>query len=1144
MRYFLLSFIFISSISFATNYYVSPLGCNTSTSQTSGCQNDGKSITTAFQTLNFAASKTVPGDTVFVMNGTYTNTSPASNVLNIYISGTASKKIVYKNYPGHSPLIKLMGNNWSGIAIQGADYITIDGFQVVGNNDAISLTYALSEQFNTNNPATSGNGIGITSEYNNTSNKPHHNVVRNCIISKCGGGGIYTYWADYTTIENNTIFECAWYAPFANSGISLYQNWNSDSEDVFKNFIIGNTCYRNENYIPFFYNVPKMITDGNGIIIDDGRNTQNNSTQGVYSGKTYVANNLIYDNGGRGIHVYESDKVIIVNNTCYQNCQSPAVSDGEYTAYRADRISFVNNIAFPSAGIRPINRSSTTTTNLTVEYNLWGANSNLANPIGTNTITGNPNFVLPSTNSSIADFRLQATSDAINAGTNLNAPSTDKAGKTRTSPTDIGCYEYQPPLKIIWENPNDIDYGTVLDGTQLNATSNIAGTFVYNPAKGEILKAGANQNLWVTFIPTDAVNYAIATKQVTINVRKAIPSISWSNPADIVYGTTLSSTQLNATSAVDGSFIYTPASGTKLNAGSNQKLSVTFTPTDGANYASATKQVTINVSIKAIPSISWSNPADVIYGTALSATQLNATSSVDGTFSYTPVSGTKLNAGSNQNLSVIFTPVDAANYTSATKQVTINVNKATPSISWSNSTDIVYGTALSATQLNAMSLVDGTFSYTPLSGTKLNAGSNQNLSVTFTPADAANYTSATKLVNINVSKAPPSISWNNPADIFYGTLLSSIQLNASSSVDGTFSYTPISGTKLNAGSNQNLSVTFTPADAANYTSATKQVTINVSKATPSLTWSNPADIVYGTTLSATQLNATSSVTGTFIYSPAVNTKLNAGNAQQLSVTFSPTDDTNYLTTIAKVSINVSKAQQQITFGALPDKTIGDGSFTLTATVNSTLPVSYSTISDKIGIASGVVSLLKQGRVDITANQSGNENYNAAASVSQNFCIKPIKPIITLSGLNTAMPTLTSSATTGNQWYLGTTLLTGETNNTFVIKTSGTYKVLVKADDCLSEFSLDQNLIITGDIPTTSDPLLVYPNPATSILIIDLGNEGGKKEVAIFDLLGRNIFSQHTEGKKTEIDVSEYTRGLYIIKVQTTLGKSILRFEKQ
>ena len=85
---------------------------------------------------------------------------------------------------------------------------------------------------------------------------------------------------------------------------------------------------------------------------------------------------------------------------------------------------------------------------------------------------------------------------------------------------------------------------------------------------------------------------------------------------------------------------------------------------------------------------------------------------------------------------------------------------------------------------------------------------------------------------------------------------------------GTFAYTPAAGTVLDAGAAQTLSVTFTPADAANYTNATKAVAINVLKATPVITWATPADIVYGTALSATQLNATTTVPGTFVYTPA------------------------------------------------------------------------------------------------------------------------------------------------------------------------------------------------------------------------------------------------------------------------------------
>src|SRR5207253_913041 len=102
-----------------------------------------------------------------------------------------------------------------------------------------------------------------------------------------------------------------------------------------------------------------------------------------------------------------------------------------------------------------------------------------------------------------------------------------------------------------------------------------------------------------------------------------------------------------------------------------------------------------------------------------------------------------------------------------------------------------------------------------------------------------------------------------------------------------FVYTPAAGAVLNAGAAQTLSVSFTPTDAANYTTASKTVSINVLKATPVITWTTPVDIIYGTALSGTQLNASASVPGTFVYTPAAATVLNAGSAQTLSVAFTP-----------------------------------------------------------------------------------------------------------------------------------------------------------------------------------------------------------------------------------------------------------------
>ncbi len=171
----------------------------------------------------------------------------------------------------------------------------------------------------------------------------------------------------------------------------------------------------------------------------------------------------------------------------------------------------------------------------------------------------------------------------------------------------------------------------------------------------------------------------------------------------------------------------------------------------GSN-ANGTVSKTIIISVlKAIPTIKWDNPDDIIYGTHLNRTHLNASASVDGTYNYTPLSGTVLSAGTHILISE-FTPIDISNYTNISKNVTINVLSAIPTITWNNPVGIIYGTALNSTQLNASASVPGTFSYTPSSGTVLSSGT-QTLHVDFAPIDTANYTTASKNVTIDVLKA-------------------------------------------------------------------------------------------------------------------------------------------------------------------------------------------------------------------------------------------------------------------------------------------------------------------------------------------------------------------------------------------------------
>lgn len=76
------------------------------------------------------------------------------------------------------------------------------------------------------------------------------------------------------------------------------------------------------------------------------------------------------------------------------------------------------------------------------------------------------------------------------------------------------------------------------------------------------------------------------------------------------------------------------------------------------------------------------------------------------------------------------------------------------------------------------------------------------------------------------------------------------------------------------------------------------------KIDPEITWANPVEITSETPLSVKQLNAKANVSGTFVYSPAIGTKLNVGANQNLKVDFTPTDFINFNTASKTVIINV------------------------------------------------------------------------------------------------------------------------------------------------------------------------------------------------------------------------------------------------
>jgi hypothetical protein len=91
-------------------------------------------------------------------------------------------------------------------------------------------------------------------------------------------------------------------------------------------------------------------------------------------------------------------------------------------------------------------------------------------------------------------------------------------------------------------------------------------------------------------------SYLATTASGDLMVQRAVPTITWINPANISYGSALGADQLDAAANVAGTFVYTPPSGTVLDAGRGQTVTVRFTPADTTDESPVMAAVSINVA--------------------------------------------------------------------------------------------------------------------------------------------------------------------------------------------------------------------------------------------------------------------------------------------------------------------------------------------------------------------------------------------------------------------------------------------------------------------------------------------------------------------------------------------------------------------
>ena len=493
---------------------------------------------------------------------------------------------------------------------------------------------------------------------------------------------------------------------------------------------------------------------------------------------------------------------------------------------------------------------------------------------------------------------------------------------------------------LTWSAPSSITYGTALSGTQLDATANVPGSFAYNPSAGTVLNAGTN-TLSVTFIPGDTVDYNSATDTVHLAVSRAPLTVTASN-ASRTYGQTNPAFTGTITGLQNGDNItatYSCSATTNSPVGTYAITPSLVDPQDRqTNYIVTPSNGTLTVTMAA-PVLSWATPAAITYGTALGPSQLDASANVPGSFAYTPSAGTVLNTGTSA-LSVLFTPSNTADYTSASDGVNLAVSPAPLTVTASNASQ-PYGQANPVFTGAITGLQNGdniTATYSCSATSKSPPGTYAITPALVDPANRqTNYVVTLSNGTLTVTAALPLLSWAAPANIVYGTALSSNQLDAAANVPGNFAYAPSAGAVLDTGTNT-LSVLFTPSDALDYTNATGNVSLVVTPAPLSVTASN-ASQVYGQpspvfTGAILGLQNGDNITATYNCNATTNSPVGAYDI--IPALVDPNDlETNYVVTLSNGTLTVTMAMPVLSWSAPSAIAYGTplGSNQLNATAN-------------------------------------------------------------------------------------------------------------------------------------------------------------------------------------------------------------------
>lgn len=394
-----------------TNYYVDPNG------KDSNPGSSGAPWRTLSGAINKLAGSQRPGVCVNVNPGTYTESLYIGSNLSGGWDGPHGY-LVFRSSTLHAAQLKepyANINSTHTATIQNTRYVIFDGFTVSG----YTVPYA-----------------GASGLFTQQSN---HVKFLNNIVHDIGGGGIVAVQSDYIYVQGNVVYNTSCCYVHGSSGIDFYAPVASDYNSGFHNVISSNISYHNSEGTDGRY----PHTEGHGIILDNFR-------LNGYTASTLIENNLVYNNGGTGIDLYDTNHATIRNNTAYNNLRdSLEWGGGDLFVFNSSNVISANNIA-ELDGSSSLLSLWDQTTDGTNYGNVWSHNltynsytgqlsvtRNITSVTG-NILGRNPLFMNPGA----ANFNLQASSPASGTGTAAyGVPKFDLAGNVRsTSIIDMGAF--------------------------------------------------------------------------------------------------------------------------------------------------------------------------------------------------------------------------------------------------------------------------------------------------------------------------------------------------------------------------------------------------------------------------------------------------------------------------------------------------------------------------------------------------------------------------------------------------------------------------------------------------------------------------------------------------------------------------------